>query len=103
MPWPGRCCPLPEVMAITSGGRYYRGIVPIVPGHCDSAGRQGVQKMAEEIDLATWEPALTADPYPFLRRLREEPPVCKVVIDGLPPGLVTRKHDARDALTHPRL
>ena len=59
--------------------------------------------MAEGIDLASWEPAYTEDPYPFFARLREQAPVCKVVMDGLSVWLVTRYDDIRDVLSDPRL
>jgi cytochrome P450 len=59
--------------------------------------------MAEGIDLASWEPAYTEDPYPFFARLREQAPVCKVVTEGLSVWLVTRYDDIRDVLSDPRL
>ena len=40
--------------------------------------------MAQEIDLASWEPEFTADPYPLVARVRKESPLCRVVVDGLP-------------------
>ncbi|GAB1510796.1 cytochrome P450 [Actinophytocola sp. KF-1] len=44
------------------------------------------------------------DPYTFYRRLREEAPVCPVVMPrGLKVWLVTRYADAREALTNPAL
>jgi len=55
------------------------------------------------LDLASWEPEYTADPYPFLARLREHAPVSKVVIDGLSVWLVTRYDDVYQALSDPRL
>jgi len=55
------------------------------------------------LDLASWEPEYTADPYPFLARLREHAPVSKVVIDGLSVWLVTRYDDVYQALSEPRL
>jgi cytochrome P450 len=59
--------------------------------------------MAGHIDLASWEPGYTEDPYPFLARLREQAPVAKVVVEGLAVWLVTRYDDVRDALSDPRL
>ncbi len=59
--------------------------------------------MAAEIDMAMWEPEHTADPYPFLARLREKSPACRVVIDGLPAWLITTHEQARAALADPRL
>jgi len=59
--------------------------------------------MSEPVDLASWEPGYTEDPYPFFARLREQAPVSKVVIDGLSVWLVTRYDDVRDALSDPRL
>lgn len=59
--------------------------------------------MAEVIDLASWEPGYTENPYPFFARLREQAPVCKVVLDGLSVWLVTRYDDIRDALSDARL
>jgi cytochrome P450 len=56
-----------------------------------------------EIDMAAWEPAHTADPYPFLARLRAESPVSRVVIDGLPAWLITTHELARAALADARL
>ena len=57
----------------------------------------------EEIDLADWEPGYTADPYPFLARLRGEAPVARVRIQGVQAWLVTRYEDIRDGLSDPRL
>jgi cytochrome P450 len=59
--------------------------------------------MTVQIDLTTSEPAQTADPYPFLARLRAESPVGRVVIDGLPAWLVTSHELARMALADSRL
>jgi len=59
--------------------------------------------MAEHIDLASWEPAYTENPYPFYARLHEQAPVVKVVVEGLAVWLVTRYADIRDGLTDPRL
>ncbi|HEX7839955.1 MAG TPA: cytochrome P450 [Kofleriaceae bacterium] len=59
--------------------------------------------MASHIDLASWEPGYTEDPYPFYARLREQAPVAKVVVEGLAVWLVTRYDDVRDALSDPRL
>jgi cytochrome P450 len=56
-----------------------------------------------QIDLADWEPGYTADPYPFVARLREESPVCRVVADGLPVWLITGYEQVRAALADPRL
>ena len=59
--------------------------------------------MAEHIDLASWEPGFTADPYAFLARLRAETPVARVLFHGLEAWLVTRYEDIRDGLSDPRL
>src|ERR1044071_2768829 len=59
--------------------------------------------MAEQIDLASWEPAYTENPHPFYARLREQAPVARVVVEGLPVWLVTRYDDIRDGLADPRL
>lgn len=59
--------------------------------------------MTDGIDLASWEPAYTEDPYPFFARSREQAPVCKVVMDGLAVWLVTRYDDIREVLSDPRL
>jgi cytochrome P450 len=59
--------------------------------------------MTELLDLASWEPGYTEDPYPLLARLREQAPVSKVVIDGLSVWLVTRYDDIRKALSDARL
>jgi cytochrome P450 len=59
--------------------------------------------MAEEIELASWDPELAADPYQVIARLREESPICRVVIDGLPTWLITRYDEVRAALSDPRL
>jgi cytochrome P450 len=60
-------------------------------------------EMVTEIDLASWEPGYTADPYPFLARLRAEAPVARVLIHGVHAWLVTRYEDIRDGLSDPRL
>lgn len=59
--------------------------------------------MAEHIDLASWEPAYTGNPYPFFAGLREQGPVTQVVIEGLAVWLVTRYEDIREGLSDPRL
>src|ERR1700753_2157638 len=59
--------------------------------------------MAKQIDLASWEPAYTADPYPHLAQLRAEAPVAKVQIDGISAWLVTGYDDIRAGLSDPRL
>jgi len=59
--------------------------------------------MSECLDLASWEPAYTQNPYPLLARLRAQAPVSKVVIDGLSVWLVTRYDDIRNALSDVRL
>ena len=59
--------------------------------------------MAEHIDLASWEPAYTGNPYPLFARLREQGPVTKVVVEGLAVWLVTRYEDIRNGLSDPRL
>jgi cytochrome P450 len=61
------------------------------------------QTMTEPLDLASWEPGYTEDPYPLLARLREQTPVAKVIMDGLSVWLVTRYDDVRSALLDPRL
>jgi cytochrome P450 len=58
--------------------------------------------MAAHIDLASWEPRYTEDPYPFFARLREQAPT-QVVLDGLTAWLVTRYDDIRAGLSDPRL
>jgi len=57
----------------------------------------------ELIDVASWEPAYTEDPYPYYARLREQAPVTKVIVEGLPVWLVTRYDDIRNGLSDPRL
>jgi cytochrome P450 len=59
--------------------------------------------MGNEIDLASWEPGYTSDPYPVYERLRRESPVQRAVVDGLPVWLITRHDDVRSALADPRL
>lgn len=59
--------------------------------------------MSACLDLASWEPAYTQNPYPLLARLRAQAPVSKVVIDGLSVWLVTRYDDIRNALSDVRL
>jgi pikromycin synthase len=59
--------------------------------------------MAEHIDLASWEPEFTGNPYPIFARLREQGPVTQVVVEGLAVWLVTRYEDIRAGLTDPRL
>ena len=59
--------------------------------------------MAEPLDLASWEPGYTENPYELLARMREQAPVSKVIIDGLSVWLVTRYEDIRSALVDPRL
>jgi cytochrome P450 len=59
--------------------------------------------MAEHIDLASWEPAYTGNPYPFFAGLREQGPVTQVVVEGLAVWLVTRHEDIREGLSDPRL
>jgi hypothetical protein len=39
------------------------------------ASFEGSGDMAEQIDLASWEPAYTENPHPFCARLREQAPV----------------------------
>lgn len=58
--------------------------------------------MAAHIDLASWEPRYTEDPYPFFARMREQPPT-QVVLEGLSAWLVTRYDDIRAGLSDPRL
>ena len=57
--------------------------------------------MAKQVDLASWEPGYTADPYPFLAQLREAP-VTRVLVQGVSAWLVTRYEDIRDGLSNPR-
>jgi cytochrome P450 len=59
--------------------------------------------MAAHIDMASWEPRYTEDPYPFLSRLREQAPVARVLVEGMPAWLVTRYDDIRDGLSDPRV
>ena len=59
--------------------------------------------MAEHIDLASWEPEYTANPYRYFARLRAEAPVVRVRIDGVSAWLVTRYDDIRGGLSDPRL
>jgi cytochrome P450 len=59
--------------------------------------------MAEHLDLASWEPEYTGNPYPLFARLREQGPVTQVVAEGLTVWLVTRYEDIRAGLTDPRL
>lgn len=59
--------------------------------------------MAEHIDLVSWEPGYTENPYPFFARMREQAPVAKVTLEGLSVWLVTRYDDVREALSDPRL
>src|ERR1700733_4692023 len=59
--------------------------------------------MPAETAMVTGEPALAADPYPFLAGLRAQSPVCRVVIDGLPAWLITTHEQARTALADARL
>ncbi|HEX3481119.1 MAG TPA: cytochrome P450 [Kofleriaceae bacterium] len=59
--------------------------------------------MAEPLDLASWEPEYSGNPYPFFARLREQGPVTQVVVEGLAVWLVTRYDDIRAGLCDPRL
>jgi cytochrome P450 len=59
--------------------------------------------MAEHLDLASWEPEYTGNPYPLFARLREQGPVTQVVAEGLTVWLVTRYEDIRAGLSDPRL
>jgi pikromycin synthase len=59
--------------------------------------------MTEHIDLASWDPEYTGNPYPFFAQLREQGPVTQVVVEGLAVWLVTRYKDIRDGLSDPRL
>jgi cytochrome P450 len=59
--------------------------------------------MAAHINMASWEPRYTEDPYPFLSRLREQAPVTRVLVEGLSVWLVTRYDDIRDGLSDPRM
>jgi cytochrome P450 len=58
--------------------------------------------MAAHIDLGSWEPRYTEDPYPFLARMREQAPT-QVVVEGLSAWLITRYDDIRAGLSDPRL
>jgi cytochrome P450 len=59
--------------------------------------------MAVHIDIASWEPQYTEDPYPFFAELREQAPVTPVVLGGMAAWLVTRYDDIRAGLSDPRL
>jgi cytochrome P450 len=59
--------------------------------------------MAAHIDMASWEPGYTEDPYPFFAQLRAQAPVTRVVLDGISAWLVTRYDDIRAGLSDPRL
>jgi len=55
-----------------------------------------------EVDLAS--PEFKADPYPFFARLREQAPVCRVVLPGGQAAwLITRYEDVAAALKEERL
>jgi pikromycin synthase len=69
----------------------------------DGAAGSTVRDGAEHIDLASWEPQYTGDPYPFYAQLREQAPVTRVVLEGLSLWLVTRYDDIREGLSDPRL
>jgi cytochrome P450 len=59
--------------------------------------------MAVHIDMASWEPRYTEDPYPFFAQLREQAPVTPVVLGGMAAWLVTRYDDILAGLSDPRL
>lgn len=59
--------------------------------------------MAVHIDMASFEPRYTEDPYPFFAQLREQAPVTPVVLGGMAAWLVTRYDDIRAGLSDPRL
>lgn len=60
--------------------------------------------MGEPIAFPYDDPAFEADPFPFYRRLREDGPVCRVVMtSGIEAYLVTRHDDALEAFRDPRL
>jgi cytochrome P450 len=69
----------------------------------DGAAGSTTRDGAEQLDLASWEPEYTGDPYPFYARLRDQAPVTRVVLEGLPLWLVTRYDDIREGLSDPRL
>jgi cytochrome P450 len=58
--------------------------------------------MADYIDLGARNLEYTKNPYPLLAQLREQAPVTRVVVDGLPLWLISRYEDVRDGLTDPR-
>lgn len=55
------------------------------------------------IDMVSWEPLYTENPYPFFAQLREQAPVMPVVLGGMAAWLVTRYDDIRAGLSDPRL
>lgn len=60
--------------------------------------------MGEPIAFPYDDPAFEADPFPFYRRLREDGPVCRVVMtSGIEAYLITRHDDALEAFRDPRL
>lgn len=58
---------------------------------------------AAPVDLASLEPGLNQDPYPFYQEMRESTPVRPVVLLGLPMWMITRYDEARQALADPRI
>jgi cytochrome P450 len=59
--------------------------------------------MAVHIDMASFEPRYTEDPYPFFAQMREQAPVTPIVLEGMAAWLVTRYDDIRAGLADPRL
>jgi cytochrome P450 len=58
----------------------------------------------QPIALPYDDPAFTADPFPFLRTLRERGPIHRVVLaNGLEAWLVTRYEDGLAAISDPRM
>jgi cytochrome P450 len=68
-----------------------------------TSGPRPASEDGTAVDLASFEPGYTADPYPLVARLREQSPVCRVISDGLPAWLITGYSEARAALADPRL
>ncbi|MGI5239328.1 hypothetical protein [Dactylosporangium sp. CA-139066] len=50
--------------------------------------------MSDQPTLSTSNREYTRDPYASLTALREQAPLSRVVVDGLPVGLVTRHDEA---------
>jgi cytochrome P450 len=57
----------------------------------------------ETLDVQSLEPGYTTNPHSLYAQLREETPVRRVILHGVPAWLVTRFDDVRAALTDPRL